>query len=88
MSQINNKKENNPNQAHISVIILSKYNVIVEGNTNPQMYHVHHDVGSDSITVIDNKSNNGVFQIFLFSDRCEPKQITHTNGLITVTVKR
>ncbi|HET6589498.1 MAG TPA: hypothetical protein VFG45_04970 [Candidatus Nitrosocosmicus sp.] len=58
--QIISKKENNPNQARISVIILSKYSVIVEGNTKPQMYHVHHDVDSDSISVRDNKSINGV----------------------------
>ncbi|MDF0681957.1 MAG: hypothetical protein P0116_13445 [Candidatus Nitrosocosmicus sp.] len=58
---------NNPNQVAISVIILSKYNVIVEGNTNPKMHHAHHDVGSGSITVRDNKSGNEVFQVILHS---------------------
>ena len=78
----------NPNQAAISVIILSKYNVIVEGNTNPQMYHCHHDVKSDTLTVRDNKSGNGIFQVVLNSEKCEPKEFMMTNGLITVTVKR
>jgi hypothetical protein len=80
--------DSNPNKAAISVIILSKYNVIVEGNTNPQIYHVHHDVGSDTITVRDNKSGNGVFQVVLHSENCEPKEFMMNNGLITVTVKR
>ncbi|MDR4490494.1 MAG: hypothetical protein R2685_06280 [Candidatus Nitrosocosmicus sp.] len=78
----------NPISAAISVIILSKYNVVVEGNTNPQMYHVYRDISSDSITVRNNKSRNGVFQVMLFSDKCGEHETINTNGLITVTVKR
>jgi hypothetical protein len=79
----------NLNSSAIFVISLSKYNVIVETNTNPQVYHVHHDVNSDTITVRNNKINYEVSQAILRSDQQdEPKEITHSNGLIPVTVKR